>query len=80
MLRALGQNPTEAEVKRLVQDQKNDGGRISFEQFLPILQDVSSKKMTDTVDDFVEGLRHFDKVWTRGEGGVIKLCCRDLYR
>jgi len=60
VLRALNTNPTEAEVKRLVQDQKADG-RISFETFLPILQAVSSKKLTDTVEDFIEGLRHFDK-------------------
>ena len=59
-MRALGTNPTEAEVKRLVLDQKTDG-RITFETFLPILQAVSSKKITDTVEDFVEGLRHFDK-------------------
>merc|ERR1712001_410253 len=61
VLRALGQNPTEAEVKRLVQDQHKSDARISFETFLPILQTVSSKKITDTVEDFVEGLRHFDK-------------------
>ncbi len=36
--------------------------RVTFEQFLPMLQAVSSKKITDTTDDFVEGLRHFDKV------------------
>ena len=52
VLRALNTNPTEAEVKRLVQDQKADG-RISFETFLPILQAVSSKKLTDTVEDFI---------------------------
>merc|ERR1712141_647824 len=62
VLRALGQNPTEAEVKRLVQTQKASD-RVSFETFLPILQAVSSKKITDTADDFVEGLRHFDKVY-----------------
>ena len=61
-MRALGQNPTEAEVKRLVQTQKASD-RVSFETFLPILQAVSSKKITDTADDFVEGLRHFDKVY-----------------
>ena len=60
VLRALGQNPTESEVKRLVQNQLNEG-RISFETFLPILQAVTSKPIKDTVDDFVEGLRHFDK-------------------
>jgi hypothetical protein len=43
-LRALGTNPTEAEVRRLVQDQKATD-RISFETFLPILQ-VSYKCST----------------------------------
>merc|ERR1719213_1129533 len=61
VLRALGQNPTETEVQRLVQDYLKKDDRISFETFLPILQTVSSKKITDTVEDFVEGLRHFDK-------------------
>ena len=37
VLRALGQNPTQSEVARLMQDQRNDG-RVSFETFLPILQ------------------------------------------
>jgi len=62
VLRALGQNPTEADVRRLTQqsNQKTEG-RVSFETFLPILQAVSAKKITDTVDDFIEGLRHFDK-------------------
>ena len=35
---------------------------MTFEQFLPMLQSVSSRPITDTLDDFVEGLRHFDKV------------------
>merc|ERR1711872_691499 len=63
VLRALGQNPTESDVKKLVQSsgQGKADGRVTFEQFLPMLQAVSSKQITDTVDDFVEGLRHFDK-------------------
>jgi myosin light chain 6 len=61
VLRALNTNPTEADIRKLVQSQKNDD-RISFEEFLPIFQAVSAKKITDTADDFVEGLRHFDKV------------------
>ena len=60
-MRALGTNPTEAEVHRLCQDYMKKDDRISFDTFLPILQSVSSKKITDTVEDFVEGLRHFDK-------------------
>jgi hypothetical protein len=61
VLRALKTNLTEADIRKLVQSQKNDD-RISFEEFLPIFQAVSTKKITDTADDFVEGLRHFDKV------------------
>ena len=36
-MRRAGQNPTEADVRRLVQNQKTEG-RVSFETFLPILQ------------------------------------------
>lgn len=60
VLRALGQNPTEAEVKKCCPQQKPDE-RIGFEVFLPILQTVSKNRSTDTAEDFIEGLRHFDK-------------------
>ena len=36
-MRALGQNPTESEVKKLVHEQKADD-RVTFEVFLPIMQ------------------------------------------
>lgn len=35
--------------------------RISFDVFLPILQTISKNRSTDTAEDFIEGLRHFDK-------------------
>merc|ERR1711882_5749 len=63
VLRALGTNPTEGEVKKLVQSTVSVDGpdtRVTFETFLPMLQDVSSKPIRDTVDDFVEGLKHFE--------------------
>merc|ERR1712086_794694 len=41
VLRALGTNPTEAEVHRLCQDYMKKDDRISFDTFLPILQTVS---------------------------------------
>lgn len=78
-LRALGQNPTESDVKKFTHQLKPDE-RISFEVFLPIyqvrfLQDlaqlvdkkykffkaISKQRSGDTADDFIEGLRHFDK-------------------
>ena len=49
--------------------------RITFETFLPMLQDVSSKPIRDTVDDFVEGLKHFDK---EGNGLISAVELRHL--
>ena len=60
VMRALGQNPTESEVKKLVHEHRADE-RVSFEVFLPILQAICSRRSSDTTEDFVEGLRHFDK-------------------
>ncbi|VEN53701.1 unnamed protein product [Callosobruchus maculatus] len=59
-LRALGQNPTEADVKKFTHLYKSDE-RVSFEVFLPIYQQISKTRSADTVEDFIEGLRHFDK-------------------
>lgn len=35
--------------------------RISFEDFLPIYQSVNKNKENHTLEEFVEGLSHFDK-------------------
>lgn len=35
--------------------------RISFEVFFPIYTQISKSKSNDTAEDFIEGLRHFDK-------------------
>ena len=40
-----------------------------------MLQDVSSKPIRDTVDDFVEGLKHFDK---EGNGLIAAVELRHL--
>ncbi|VDI56412.1 myosin light chain 6 [Mytilus galloprovincialis] len=60
VLRALGQNPTEHEVKKCGYN-NNPDSRISFEVFLPILHTVSKNRDCATYEDFVEGLRMFDK-------------------
>lgn len=60
VLRALGQNPTESDVKKVCQQHRPDE-RINFEVFLPILQTISKSRPADTAEDFIEGLRHFDK-------------------
>lgn len=59
-LRAMGQNPTESDVKKCTHHLKSDE-RISFEVFLPIYQAISKARSGDTANDFIEGLRHFDK-------------------
>ncbi|KAG8223658.1 hypothetical protein J437_LFUL001765 [Ladona fulva] len=59
-LRALGQNPTESDVKKFTHQHRPDE-RISFEVFLPIYQAILKNRSHDTADDFIEGLRHFDK-------------------
>jgi len=89
VLRALGTNPTEGEVKKLITStctkisqpmtvhcqEKGPDARVTFETFLPMLQDVSSKPIRDTVDDFVEGLKHFDK---EGNGLISAVELRHL--
>merc|ERR1711872_344611 len=61
VMRALGQNPTESDVKKLVVEHRADD-RVTFEVFLPIMQAICSRRSTDTSDDFIEGLRHFDRM------------------
>merc|ERR1712128_218771 len=77
VLRALGQNPTEGEVRKLVQSSKTGGpdSRLTFETFVPLLQAVCGRKLTDTADDFVEGLKHFDK---EGNGRISAVELRHL--
>lgn len=60
VLRALGQNPTEAEVRKC--GFHNDPEhRLAFEQFLPIYSTISKNRDTSTYEDFIEGFRVFDK-------------------
>nr|CAA76405.1 calmodulin [Geodia cydonium] len=62
VLLALILNPTEAEVKKIVQEIDPDGRvRVSFEEFLPIYNSVSGKKEQGSMEDFREGLKVFDK-------------------
>jgi myosin light chain 6 len=60
VLRAVGQNPTEAEVKKCGYHQDPDQ-RITFEQFLPILATISKNRVPPVLEDFIEGFKVFDK-------------------
>ena len=75
VLRALGQNPTEAEIQKCCEHWTDPGeshflnlsymkftdSRISFEEFVPIYQTVNKNRSSHSLDEFVEGLSHFDK-------------------
>jgi len=61
VLRALGQNPTEAEIQKCCEHWTDPDSRISFEEFVPIYQTVNKNRSSHSLDEFVEGLSHFDK-------------------
>ncbi|XP_061918707.1 myosin, light polypeptide 3, skeletal muscle [Entelurus aequoreus] len=63
IMRALGQNPTNKDVVKILgnpsaEDMANK--RINFDAFMPMLKQVDALPK-GTYDDYVEGLRVFDK-------------------
>uniref|UniRef100_A0A8C0WZ73 EF-hand domain-containing protein n=1 Tax=Castor canadensis TaxID=51338 RepID=A0A8C0WZ73_CASCN len=71
VMRALGQNPTNAEVLKVLGNPKSDelkSRRVDFETFLPMLQAVAKNRDQGTYEEYLEGLRVFDK---EGNGKVM---------
>ncbi|CAG5865477.1 unnamed protein product [Menidia menidia] len=71
IMRALGQNPTNKEVNKLLGNPSADdmvNKRVEFEAFLPMLQSIINSPNKAQFEDYVEGLRVFDK---EGNGTVM---------
>ncbi|CAF0942529.1 unnamed protein product [Didymodactylos carnosus] len=59
VVRALGLNPSEANIKSTIQGIKAD--RISFEEFIPLYNSLEKKRDNMNEDELIEGLKVFDK-------------------
>uniref|UniRef100_A0A3P8VZP7 Myosin, light chain 1, alkali; skeletal, fast n=1 Tax=Cynoglossus semilaevis TaxID=244447 RepID=A0A3P8VZP7_CYNSE len=71
IMRALGQNPTNKEVNKMLGNPSADdmaNKRVEFEAFLPMLQTIINSPNKAQFEDYVEGLRVFDK---EGNGTVM---------
>ncbi|XP_034028271.1 myosin light polypeptide 6 isoform X1 [Thalassophryne amazonica] len=71
VMRALGLNPTNADVMKVLGNPKAEELNttyLEFEQFLPMFQAIAKNKDQGSLEDFVEGLRVFDK---EGNGTVM---------
>ena len=60
VMRGLGQNPTEEELKQIIREVDLDGnGTIDFKEFLCLM--VKKMKDTDTEEELLEAFKVFDR-------------------
>ena len=57
VIRSLGENPSQADMK-IILDSHNIKEQVTFEQFLPMLEQVRSNRCNNTTDDFIEWFSH----------------------
>jgi len=73
VLRGLGLNPTEGDVQKIIRELDSAGSkRITYEEFLPIFESLSSRgegRGKKTKVDFLECFRVFD----REQNGTISI-------
>eukprot|EP00795_Rhopilema_esculentum_P014769 gene14769-5876_t len=63
VLRALGLNPRQSEITKLLNeiDPKGENEkRLSFEEFLPIYHEQTDKQQSSSIEAFIEAFRIFD--------------------
>jgi len=63
-LRAFGENPTNAEVSKVLNNPSQDAMNskfVSFDEFLPMLAQVKRQAHQSSFEDLNEGLKVFDK-------------------
>uniref|UniRef100_A0A646QEQ7 Calglandulin n=1 Tax=Hemiscolopendra marginata TaxID=943146 RepID=A0A646QEQ7_9MYRI len=60
-LRALNLNPTNALVEKMGGTKKTGEKTLTFEEFAPIFSQVKKDKDVGTLEDFMEGLKVYDK-------------------
>ncbi|XP_031553590.1 myosin-2 essential light chain-like [Actinia tenebrosa] len=61
VLRALGQNPTNIEVAKVIKQLDPQGNRrVSIDEFLPVFQSLKAKTRPFGSEDFIDSLKVFD--------------------
>lgn len=61
VLRALGQNPTNVEVAKVIKQLDPQGNRrVSIDEFLPVFQSLKAKTRPFGPEDFIDSLKVFD--------------------
>lgn len=68
VLRSVGLNPTQAEVEKVMKEiDPNGNKRISFEEFVPVVLSLRSRKHKYGQEVFIDSLRVFD---SDGSGSI----------